>query len=53
MPFDIDALRIFVLHYPASPSIRRLRLLLFDHYRYEEDYEAIYQFITDLGGVIE
>jgi hypothetical protein len=53
MPFDIDVLRAFVLHCPASPPIRRLRLSLFDRYRYEEDYEAIYQFITDLGGIIE
>lgn len=53
MKFDFDTLRIFVLRCPASPPIRRLRLSLFDRYRYEEDYENLYKLITDLGGTIE
>lgn len=53
MQFDFDTLRIFVLRCPASPPIRRLRLSLFDRYRYEEDYESLYKMIIDLGGIIE
>ena len=51
--FDFDKLRIFVLHAPASQPIRKMRLYLFDMYRYAEEYEKIYQLIEDLGGTIE
>ena len=50
---NLDELRIFILHAPASPPIRRARLHLFDLYRYSEDYEKIYNLINDLGGIIE
>ena len=50
---NIDELREFVLHAPASPPIRKLRLHWFDLYRYRQDYEKIYQLITDIGGIIE
>ena len=53
MQFDFDTLRVFVLHCPASPPVRRLRLALFDLYRYEEDYENLYKLVINLGGVIE
>lgn len=50
---DFETLRIFILNCPASPPIRKLRLTLFDNYRYAEDYEKIYKLVTDLGGIIE
>lgn len=53
MKFDFDAMREFVAHCPASLSIKKLRLHMFDMYRYAEDYESIYKMIIDLGGIIE
>lgn len=53
MKFDFDEMRIFILHAPASPPIRRLRLQLFDLYRYMEDYEKLYEMVIELGGKIE
>lgn len=53
MKFDFDTMREFVAHCPASLPIKKLRLHMFDTYRYAEDYEKIYTMITDLGGVIE
>lgn len=53
MKFDFNEMRLFVLHAPASIPIRRLRLQLFDLYRYAEDYEKLYEMITMLGGTIE
>lgn len=53
MQFDFDAMREFVAHCPASLPVKKLRLRVFDMYRYAEDYEKIYIMITDLGGVIE
>lgn len=51
--FNFDELRIFIMRAPASPPIRKIRLYLFDMYRYAEDYEKIYKLVTDLGGTIE
>lgn len=45
---ELDEIRIWILRQPASPSIRALRLHLFDLYRYGEDYEKIYQMVQDL-----
>ena len=45
---ELDEIRIWILHQPASPSVRALRLHLFDLYRYSEDYEKIYQMVQDL-----
>lgn len=53
MIFDLDVMRSFVLHRPGAPALRRLRLWIFDKYRYEEDYEKIYALVTNLGGTIE
>lgn len=53
MKFDFDVMREFVAHCPASLPIKKLRLHMFDMYRYAEDYENIYKIITDLGGAIE
>ena len=53
MRFDFDSLRNFIMGCPASIPVKKLRLHLFDMYRYAEDYDNIYKLITDLGGVIE
>jgi len=58
MKFDFDEMRAFVAKAPtprgsASLSVRKLRLKLFDLYRYMEDYEQLYKFVTLLGGKIE
>ena len=53
MKFNFDEMRNFVMHLPASLPVKRLRLHLFDIYRYTEDYEKLYNFITELGGIIE
>lgn len=45
---ELDKIRIWILHQPASPSVRALRLRLFDLYRYREEYEKIYQMVEDL-----
>lgn len=53
MKFDFDEMRDFIMHLPASFPVKRLRLRLFDMYRYAEEYEKLYYFITELGGTIE
>ena len=45
---ELDEIRIWIWRQPASPSVRALRLRLFDLYRYSEEYEKIYQMIEDL-----
>lgn len=51
---DLEELRLFILKASVSkPSIRRARLYLFDKYRYEENYEKLYDFVKDLGGPVE
>lgn len=51
---DFDEMRDWIKRIPnSSPSMTEIRLNIFDCYRYTEDYEAIYQFITGMGGVIE
>ena len=45
---DLDQIRAWIMKQPANPSIRKLRLHLFDLYRYGEEYEKIYQMIEDL-----
>jgi len=49
--FDLEEMRRRLFSYPGSPQIKRVRLALFDRYRYEEDYESIYKLITDLEEV--
>jgi hypothetical protein len=48
---DLEVIRRFLLTYPAPPKIKRLRLALFDRYRYEEDYESIYKLVMDIEDV--
>jgi hypothetical protein len=53
MKFDYSELYKFVFHLPATSKIRNLRLTLLLNYWYAEDYEKVYDFITELGGTIE
>ena len=48
MEWDLDKIREWIRHQPASPKIKRMRVNLFDIYRYQEDYEKIYQMVQDL-----
>ena len=51
--YDFNAMREWLRSIPGSFEIRRTRINIFDRYRYREDYEAIYNFIIELGGIIE
>ena len=48
MEWDLDKIREWIKHQPASQKIKRMRVNLFDIYRYKEDYEKIYQMVQDL-----
>ena len=50
--YDFDGMRDWLRNLKGSPSIRYARVSIFDRYRYREDYEAIYIFITEMGGEI-
>jgi len=50
---DFDAMRNWLRTLSGPFEIRRARINIFDRYRYREDYEAIYNFIVELGGEIE
>ena len=47
---DFDKIRKWIARQPCSPKIRRLRLAMFDRYRYGEEYEKIFKLIEDLEG---
>lgn len=51
--YDFDSMRKWLYTLNGSFEIRRARINIFDRYRYREDYEAIYDFITKMGGEIE
>lgn len=51
--YDFDAMRKWLQTLNGSLEIRRARMNIFDRYRYREDYEAIYNFITVMGGKIK
>lgn len=51
--YDFNAMRDWLRSIPGSFEIRRARINIFDRYRYREDYEAIYNFIIEMGGIIE
>lgn len=51
--YDFNAMRDWLRSIPGSFEIRRARINIFDRYRYREDYEAIYNFIVEMGGIIE
>jgi len=49
MQFDLEQMREIVKRAPTSNlKVRRMRLNLFDMYRYNEEYEKIYQMVQDL-----
>lgn len=48
MEWDLDKIREWIKRQSASPKIKRMRVSLFDIYRYKEDYEKIYQMVQDL-----
>lgn len=51
---DFDAMRNWLKKNCSGPkAIRKGRIIYFDSLRYREDYEAIYNFITMMGGEIE
>lgn len=50
---DFDAMREWLHSLSGSFEIRRARINIFDRYRYREDYGAIYNFITEMGGEIK
>ena len=50
---DFNAMRQWLYALSGSFEIRRARINIFDRYRYREDYEAIYNFITEMGGEIK
>ena len=50
---DFDSMRQWLHTLPGSFEIRRARINIFDRYRYREDYEAIYNFIKEMGGEIK
>lgn len=45
---NLNAIRRWIERRPASPKIRRLRLTMFDRYRYAEEYEKICQMVEYL-----
>ena len=51
--YDFNAMRDWLRSLSGSFEIRRARINIFDRYRYREDYEAIYNFIIEMGGIIE
>lgn len=51
MEWDLDKIREWIKHQPASPKIKRMRVNLFDIYRYQEDYEKIYRMVQDLTNL--
>ena len=47
---NLDTIRAWIANQPASIPVRKLRLHLFDLYRYAEDYDKIYELVNDLKG---
>jgi len=50
---DFDSMRKWLFTLPGSFTIRHARIEIFDRYRYQEDYESIYNFVTEMGGNIK
>lgn len=48
MNWNLDEIREWITHQPASRKIKQTRIQLFDIYRYQEEYEKIYQMIQDI-----
>lgn len=51
---EFDVMREWLKKHCSGPKvIRKGRIIYFDSLRYREDYEAIYDFITMMGGIIK
>ena len=51
--FDFDSMRQWLKTLPGAFEVRRARISIFDRFRYREDFEALYNFISELGGIIK
>ena len=52
-PINFDAMRAFIYRQPAKNNyVKHSRLVAFDRYRYEQNYEKIYSMIKHFGGII-
>ncbi len=49
---DFEEMREWIIFTSPNSKIMRARLDIFDAYRYNEDYESIYDFIKGMGGTI-
>lgn len=47
---DFEAMREWLISISSNSKILKARLAIFDCYRYCEDYESIYDFISGMGG---
>ena len=51
---DFEEMREWIKNIPnTSSQVKEARLDIFDCYRYNEDYESIYDFIIGMGGEVE
>lgn len=50
---DFNRMRDWLYSLSGPFEVKRARVNLFDRYRYREDYEAIYNFIIEMGGALE
>lgn len=49
--YDFEELRKIVSHAPAvTPELRKMRLYLFDMWRYQEEYDKIFILLDNLKG---
>lgn len=49
---NLDEMREWIKQQPAKDfNIRRARLWMFDMWRYQEEYEKIFQFIEELKAI--
>lgn len=51
--FDFDGMREWLKTLNGSFEIRRARINIFDRFRYQERYDELYNFILEMGGIIE
>ena len=50
--YDFDSMREYIAKIPASSSIKKLRLELFGIWRYQEEYEKIYDLLKHFKCII-
>lgn len=46
---NFEEMRIWLWRMPGSIELKRARISLFDRYRYQEEYEKLYNFIIEMG----